>query len=81
MIADDHRRASGAGSAGTGRGRGPALMLLAIALVASACASRGGSGITAQTPRVNELHSVSDLQDRFNADPGTIRLILLLSPT
>ncbi len=30
---------------------------------------------------LTDLHNVADLQARFNADVGTPRLILLLSPT
>ncbi len=30
---------------------------------------------------LTDLHTVADLQARFNADAGTPRLILLLSPT
>jgi hypothetical protein len=52
--------------------------ILLMVLISVACSS--GSAPTSSTP-VRELRSISELQDRFNADSGAIRLILLVSPT
>jgi ABC-type glycerol-3-phosphate transport system substrate-binding protein len=63
------------------------VLLLALGVVASACTSDGAStagGQTEVTPtevRVTTLQRVSRLAERFNADVGTVRLVLLLSPT
>ena len=80
MIADAEATTSGRSRA---RGRLPrlVLMLIAVALVGSACASRGTTGTVAQTSKVIELRSVSELQNRFEEDRGKVRLILLMSPT
>ena len=56
--------------------------LAAFVLVFSACASSGGPETeSAPTAKVAELGGVSDLRERFNEDPGKVRLILLISPT
>jgi hypothetical protein len=59
------------------------LFLVVLALVSGACASsrRSGSDAGARDAKLAELGSVSDLQERFNADVGKVRVILLLSPT
>ncbi len=51
---------------------------VALAVLATACTS---STPTHQSTPVRELHSISELQERFNADSGHVRLILLISPT
>jgi hypothetical protein len=56
-------------------------MLVTLALVLPACASHGAPATGSQTSKVTELHSVSELQERFNEDSGRVRLILLISPT
>jgi hypothetical protein len=59
--------------------------LLALALVAALAACSGPArpaGRPGETGSpIRDLHSVSDLEARFNADVGSTRLILLLSPT
>ncbi len=59
---------------------GLVLAIAALVLVSSACTSRNTQG-SAATSKVIDLSSVSELQDRFNADAGAVRLILLMSPT
>lgn len=51
---------------------------VALAVLATGCTSSTPTHLS--TP-VRELHSISDLQERFNADSGHVRLILLISPT
>jgi hypothetical protein len=64
------------------RSRGRLLALLVLLLAMPACTfGKSSSGATATGAKVAELRSVSDLQERFNQDIGTVRLILLLSPT
>jgi ABC-type glycerol-3-phosphate transport system substrate-binding protein len=62
-------------------------LLLAVALVAGAC---GGSDEDTPSPvadsapaeqTLSDLTSVDQLKERFNADQGVPRLILLVSPT
>ena len=56
-------------------------MVAALVLASTACAARGGPAAAAQSSKVTELRSVSQLQDRFNEDSDRVRLILLVSPT
>jgi hypothetical protein len=58
-------------------------IILAFAVASSACASSEGPGTesAAQTSKVAELRTVSELRERFNDDSGKVRLILLISPT
>ena len=71
------------------RARGPYAVarvlpvLLVFALASSACTSRAGPGTdsTTQSGRVTGLRSISELKERFNEDSGSVRLILLVSPT
>ena len=58
-------------------------ILLALALASSACTSTPSpeTGSTTRSGRVAELRSISELRERFNEDSGTVRLILLISPT
>jgi hypothetical protein len=57
--------------------------IAALALVLTACTSSGPAetGTAAAASKVAQLQSVPELKDRFNADVGKIRLILLISPT
>jgi len=67
--------------------RGLALVLLTgVCLTAlAACGSGSGSGGAtagaATSARVTDIGSVLELRAAFNADRGTPRLLLLLSPT
>ncbi len=61
-------------------------LLLSTALLVVACGASGssptaapGAGTSGQV--VKSLTDVAQLQDRFNADKGSVRLVLLLSPT
>jgi hypothetical protein len=36
---------------------------------------------TAAAPRLTDLRSVAEFRQRFNADAGKVRLVLLMSPT
>lgn len=47
---------------------------LALSILAAAC---GG----AHTPTMSDLAGVQELKERFNADAGKPRVVLLLSPT
>ncbi|MBA3424773.1 MAG: hypothetical protein H0U04_09605 [Rubrobacter sp.] len=40
-----------------------------------------GLGFGGQKASLTDLHSVDDLRARFNADSGSPRLVLLVSPT
>lgn len=67
------------------------LAALAVLVVMTACTSSGGgtpggdpSGGEAdrgEPGAVHDLASIATLQDQFNRDAGTVRLILLISPT
>jgi hypothetical protein len=60
------------------------LVVLLVALVAAGC---GGSDegmprrVTPAEPTLTDLTSIDQLRERFNADQGVPRLILLVSPT
>ncbi len=60
-------------------------LLLATALVVVACGAGGSSPPTdpgaATSEQVRTLTDIAQLQDAFNADKGSVRLVLLLSPT
>ena len=64
-------------------------LLLAAALVVVACGAVGssstpapGAGTSVGTSgEVTNLTDVAQLRDSFNADTGSVRLVLLLSPT
>jgi len=57
-------------------------VLLALAVASSACRSKESeTESAAQTAKVAELRTVSELRERFNHDSGKVRLILLISPT
>ncbi len=53
--------------------------LLAVAILATACSPPISEAIAAG--ELEELSSVEELATAFNADTGTPRLLLLLSPT
>jgi len=63
--------------------------LIALALVLGACtgndtgspAHTSGPGSQGTQGPVRELTSIGALRDAFNADPGSTRLILIISPT
>jgi hypothetical protein len=76
--------------------RWPVLGLLGLAgtLVAVACTSqasstgddadsddRGQWEATSPAPTLERLQQLGDLRNRFNAQAGNVRLVLLLSPT
>ena len=44
-------------------------------------ASCGPSAPAVESSRLQELHRVAELKERFNRDQGSPRLVLLLSPT
>lgn len=53
-------------------------LLIGVALVAVACGSdRSGGG----TAKLETISTVSQFQRAFNAERGTARLVVLLSPT
>lgn len=60
---------------------------LAVVLVALVAAGCGGSEedmprrVTPAEPTLTDLTSIDQLRERFNADQGVPRLILLVSPT
>jgi hypothetical protein len=58
---------------------GAALLVLTAFLVVSVACSTGSTS-TSSMP-VRELRTISELRDRFNGDAGSIRLVLLVSPT
>jgi hypothetical protein len=59
--------------------------LITLALASSACTESGtgaaGSSDQSEPTPVRELTSIDTLQDAFNEDAGSTRLILLISPT
>ena len=61
----------------------PAVM--GLALLVSACtgpgAARGNGESAGGTARIHRLASIATLREAFNADKGTTRLVLLISPT
>lgn len=63
------------------------LVLVAVVAVASACTSDGATTAggqvapTSAEARISSLQEVSQLRDRFDANAGKVRLVLLLSPT
>jgi hypothetical protein len=67
----------------SGLGRSVPILFVMLALVSSACTLNRSSetDTTAPSPKVTELRSVTDLQERFDRDSGKVRLILLVSPT
>jgi len=57
---------------------------MAVALVATAAPRPSAqSAVAAQTATAQlvDLHDISELRARFNADAGFTRLVLLVSPT
>jgi hypothetical protein len=61
-----------------------ALVLLLIAVLVVARPYLGavfGLGFGGQGAALTDLRSVADLRSRFNADAGSPRLVLLVSPT
>lgn len=62
------------------------IALVLVSTLAGSCtgggqsSSRGTTATNSQTT-VRELGSIQQLQERFNHDAGTVRLILLISPT
>ena len=59
-------------------------MLLATALLVVGCSASGPSSTAAQagtSGQVKSLTDVAQLQDKFNQGEGSVRLVLLLSPT
>lgn len=65
------------------RGVRPLALSLVLVLGAWLIAGRPPLWHEADPPRdgLTELRGVDDLRTRFNADAGTTRLILILSPT
>ena len=62
------------------------LILVAACLLAIAAAPRGVErSLSVRTasvqPALSDLHSVDELRTLFNRDGGTVRLVLLVSPT
>jgi hypothetical protein len=60
------------------------LALLLVALVVAGCGGGGdeGGGETRRAaPQLADLTSVDQLRERFNADQGVPRLIVLVAPT
>lgn len=64
-----------------------AFLVVIVVLVAGACGGsdddmpRGAVDYEAAEPALTDLTSVDQLKERFNADQGVPRLILLVSPT
>ena len=58
-----------------------ALIILAVPMVLAIGYLRPWYWFAGDPPSMSDIHRLSDLQTRFNADPGQMRLILLLSPT
>jgi hypothetical protein len=61
-----------------------ALLLAALALLAAACGGSGGEaqeGGWSAVPELADLGSVESFAERFNADAGVPRLVVLVAPT
>lgn len=59
-------------------------LLLAAVLLVVGCSASGSSSTAAPagtSDQVKSLTDVAQLQDKFNEDKGSVRLVLLLSPT
>ena len=60
------------------------LALLLVVLVVAGCAGSGdeeSSGDDAAASQLADLTSVDQFKERFNADQGVPRLVVLLAPT
>ena len=55
-------------------------MLLALVALVAACGGDDESGATG-SGELRDVSSVAVVKDAFDADAGTARLVLLLSPT
>jgi hypothetical protein len=58
------------------------VLVVAAALAAAGCGERSpGKAPTASTPRLTDLHDISQLQRAFNKASDEPRLVVLVSPT
>ena len=60
------------------------LVLVLVALLAAGCAGgddESGGETSGAAPQLADLTSVDQLRERFNADEGVPRLIVLVAPT
>jgi hypothetical protein len=61
------------------------LVLVLVALLVAGCSGgdddEGSAQTTASAPALADLTSVDRLKERFNADRGVPRLIVLVAPT
>jgi ABC-type glycerol-3-phosphate transport system substrate-binding protein len=61
-----------------------ALVLVLVALLVAGCSGddeEGSGETTASAPALADLTSADQLKERFNADRGVPRLIVLVAPT
>ena len=58
-----------------------ALLVAVAAVVLGACTASGTSTEAIEAGQLRSLGGVEELQERFNNDAGSPRLILLMSPT
>ena len=60
-----------------------ALAVVVLALVVSGCGGSDGPerGAGAAAPGLTDVSTVADFRDRFNADEGMPRLVVLVAPT
>jgi len=54
--------------------------LIGFALLSGAC-TRSGAASEGGATQIHQVVSITSLRDAFNADVGTTRLILIVSPT
>lgn len=75
--------ACGGAAAGAATGRQPAPQGTPATPELAPTAARSATPVPATPlpPRLTDLHNVSELQQRFDSDQGTPRLVLLFSPT
>ena len=57
------------------------LLTALAAILLAACSGSGSFGEAVAADQLLAIEGVGDVQDRFNADEGSPRLILLVSPT
>lgn len=55
--------------------------VMAVAVLAASCSGPDGISAAVEAEQLAELTSVDELAGAFNADAGSPRLLLLLSPT
>ena len=58
-----------------------ALLVAVVAVVLGACTASGTFTDAIEAGQLRSLGGVEELQERFNKDAGSPRLILLMSPT